>query len=75
MREERYRVYALNSYTVRWKRRGWYIRPTDSRDHWRGPNSEQGECVAIAYLLKKEIVNAIAGQNEFTSLATAGLFF
>ena len=55
MRDEKHRTYALRSWTVRWKRRGWHIRRTDSTDHWRGPYSEQGACVAIANLLKKEL--------------------
>ncbi len=56
MRDEKHRTYALRSWTIRWKRRGWHIRRTDSTDHWRGPfATEQGACVAIANLLKKEL--------------------
>lgn len=56
MREEKHRIYALRSWTARWKRRGWYIRRTDSTEHWRGPfANERGACMAIANLLKKEL--------------------
>ena len=37
MLDNRSRVYALESWTVEKKRRGWFIKRTNTADQWRGP--------------------------------------
>jgi hypothetical protein len=58
MLERRKRIYALSSYTVERKAKGWYLRRTDhDQEPSRGPYStETSACLTIARLLKKELV-------------------
>jgi hypothetical protein len=57
MLDNRNRVYALASWTVKSNGKGWFVRKTDSADQWRGPyRSETSACLVIARLLKKELI-------------------
>ena len=57
MLDNRNRVYALASWTVKSSGRGWFVRKTDSADEWRGPyRTETSACLIIARHLKKELV-------------------
>jgi hypothetical protein len=49
MLDNRTRIYALESWTVEKKRRGWFIKRTNSADAWRGPyRTEMSACLTIA---------------------------
>jgi hypothetical protein len=51
------RIYALESWTVEHRRRGWFIRRTQVADKWRGPyRTETSACLMIARHLKRELV-------------------
>jgi hypothetical protein len=66
MRNNRSRVYALESWTVEKKRRGWFIRRTYETDAWRGPyHTETSACLMIARHMRKEIVRRDAPPPEF----------
>jgi hypothetical protein len=57
MLDNRRRIYALQSWTVEKKARGWYIRRTDHDEPWRGPyTSEISACLTIARFLKRELI-------------------
>ena len=57
MLTNRKRIYALASWTVECRLKGWYFRKTDTDDDWRGPYaSETSVCLMIARALKKELV-------------------
>jgi hypothetical protein len=57
MLDNRHRIYALSSWTVKSNGKGWFVRKTDSADQWRGPyRSETSACLVIARLLKKELI-------------------
>ena len=57
MLENRKRVYALGSFTVEKKAKGWFFRKTYGDDPWRGPySSESSVCLMIARQLKRELV-------------------
>ena len=50
------RVYALDSWTVERKARGWFIRRTYSPAHRFGPyKTETSACLMIARQLRKEL--------------------
>ncbi len=57
MLTNRRRVYALASWTVEWRPRGWFFRKTDSDMDWKGPySSETSVTLMIARQLKREVV-------------------
>ena len=57
MLDNRNRVYALASWTVKSNGKGWFVRKTDSSDEWRGPyRNETSVCLIIARFLKKELI-------------------
>jgi hypothetical protein len=57
MLDNRQRIYALSSWTVKSNGKGWFVRKTDSADQWRGPyRSETSACLVIAWHLKKELI-------------------
>ncbi|WP_292534034.1 hypothetical protein [Methylocystis sp.] len=57
MLDNRPRVYALASYTVKKRPSGWFFRKTDSDDEWRGPySSEISVCLMLARQLKREVI-------------------
>jgi hypothetical protein len=57
MLDNRRRIYALDSWTVEKKRRGWFIKPTYSSDEWRGPyRTEISACLMIARHMCGEII-------------------
>ncbi|RNJ51372.1 hypothetical protein [Methylocystis hirsuta] len=56
MRANGKRVYALDSWTVEKKARGWYISCTYSSAHRFGPyRSEASACLMIARQLRREL--------------------
>jgi hypothetical protein len=53
----RKRIFALSSWTVMFRVRGWYIRKTDTDSKWRGPfSSETSASLMIARELKRELL-------------------
>ncbi len=57
MLDNRTRVYALSSWTVKSNGKGWFVRKTDSTEEWRGPyRNETSVCLTIARFLKKELI-------------------
>jgi len=65
MLDNRSRIYALASWTVERKRRGWSIKRTDSTDEWRGPyRTEMSACLAIARCLHRELIRRDAPPRE-----------
>ncbi len=53
----RRRVYALASWQVMHKVRGWYFRKTDTNEPFKGPySSETSVTLMIARQLKRELV-------------------
>ncbi len=67
MLDNRRRIYALTSWTVERKARGWYIRRTDHDEAWLGPySSENSACLTIARQLKKELIKRDAPQKSFS---------
>ena len=57
MLDNRNRVYALASWTVKSNGKGRFVRKSDSSDEWRGPyRSEASACLVIARHLKKELI-------------------
>ena len=51
------RIYALASWTIECRPRGWYMRRTDHEEPWRGPySSEASVCLMIARHLRKEVL-------------------
>jgi len=57
MQDNRRRVYALTSWTVKKNGAGWFIRRTYENDEWRGPYAtETSACLTIARHLKRELV-------------------
>ena len=57
MLDNRRRIYALDSWTVEKKRRGWFIKRTYWSDEWRGPyRSEMSACLMIARHMRREII-------------------
>ena len=56
MLDNRKSIYALASFTVVRKPRGWFLRRTDSEEKWKGPySSETSICLMIARRLTKEL--------------------
>ena len=65
MLDNRSRIYALKSWTVERKRRGWYIRRTGTNDMWRGPyGTEMSACLTIARHLCRELIRRDAPPPE-----------
>ena len=57
MLDNRKRVYALASWTVERRARGWYMRRTDREEPWRGPYcSEASVSLMIARRMRKEVL-------------------
>ncbi len=57
MLDNRKRTYALGSFTVEKRTRGWFFRNTYADDDWRGPySSETSVCLMIARQLNRELV-------------------
>ena len=57
MLDNRNRIYALASWTVKSNGKGWFVRKTDSAEEWRGPyRNETSVCLIIARQLKKELI-------------------
>lgn len=57
MLDNRKRIYALGTYTVEKKPKGWYFRNTYGDGPWHGPySSEASVCLMIARQLKRELV-------------------
>jgi hypothetical protein len=57
MLDNRRRTYALATWSVEKRVRGWYIKRTYFEDEWRGPfRSETSACLTIARSLKAELV-------------------
>ena len=57
MLDNRNRIYALSSWTVKSNGKGWFIRKTYTEDAWRGPySSESSACLIIARELRKELI-------------------
>lgn len=57
MLDNRKRIYALGSFTVEKRARGWFFRKTYADDDWHGPySSEMSVCLMIARHLKRELV-------------------
>jgi hypothetical protein len=57
MLDNRRRIYALASWTVKSNGKGWFVRKTDSSGQWRGPyRSESSACLVIARQLKRELL-------------------
>jgi hypothetical protein len=51
------RMYALQSWTVEKRAKGWFIRRTDHDESWRGPySSATSACLTIARQLKRELI-------------------
>lgn len=49
-------IFALQSWTVKRRTRGWYVRRTDHDEKWRGPyRSEISASLVIARQLAREI--------------------
>jgi len=56
MLDNRPRIYALESWTVEKKARGWFIKRTDSSAAPLGPyRNETSACLMIARQLRKEL--------------------
>lgn len=65
MLDNRSRIYALESWTVERKRRGWFIKRTYLAETWRGPyRNEMSACLMIARHLRREIVRRDAPPAE-----------
>ena len=65
MLDNRHRIYALDSWTVEKRRRGWFIRRTYSTDAWRGPyRTEMSACLMIARHLYREVARRDAPAPE-----------
>lgn len=65
MPNDRSRIYALESWTVRKLRRGWFIKRTHTADKWRGPyRTETSACLTIARHLLRELVRRDAPPPE-----------
>jgi hypothetical protein len=61
MLDNRSRIYALESWTVEKKRRGWFIKRTHSADAWRGPyRTEMSACLTIARLPMTDLLKIAA---------------
>ena len=59
------RIYALASWTVEYRRRGWFIKQTYVADEWRGPyRTEMSACLMIARHLRRELVRRDAPPPE-----------
>lgn len=57
MLSNRKRIYALASWTVERKAKGWYFRRTDHDEPWRGPYAtETSVCLMVARQLKRELL-------------------
>ena len=57
MLDNRKRIYALASWTVKRRARGWYMRRTDHEEPWRGPySSEASVSLMIARYVRKEVL-------------------
>lgn len=57
MLDNRPRVYALASYTVKKRPSGWFFKKTDSEAEWKGPySSEASVCLMLARQLKREVI-------------------
>jgi hypothetical protein len=57
MLDNRRRIYALATWSVEKRVRGWYIKRTDFEDEWRGPfRSATSACLMIARGLRIELV-------------------
>ena len=53
----RARIYALESWTVEKKHRGWFIKRTHVADEWRGPyRTQTSACLMIARHLRRELI-------------------
>ena len=66
MLDNRSRIYALESWTVEKKRRGWFIKRTNSADAWRGPyRTEMSACLTIARHLHRELIRRDARRPSF----------
>jgi hypothetical protein len=65
MLDNRSRIYALESWTVEKKRRGWFIKRTNFADEWRGPyRTEMSACLTIARCLHHELIRRDAPPPE-----------
>jgi len=65
MLDNRSRIYALESWTVEKKRRGWFIKRTHSADQWRGPyRTEMSACLTIGRFLHRELIRRDAPPPE-----------
>ena len=53
----RRRVYALETYTIERKAKGWFYKKTYANDEWHGPySSEFSVCLMVARQLRRELV-------------------
>ncbi len=53
----RRRIYALASWTIELKTRGWFIKKTDSDEPFKGHySSETSACLMVARQLKRELL-------------------
>ena len=65
MLDNRSRIYALESWTVEKKRRGWFIKRTNFADEWRGPyRTEISACLTIARLMHRDLIRRDAPPPE-----------
>jgi hypothetical protein len=65
MHDNSRRIYALESWTVEHRRRGWFIKRTYAAEDWRGPyGSEISACLMIARHLKRELIRRDAPPPE-----------
>jgi len=65
MRDDRSRIYALESWTAQKKRRGWFIKRTHTADKWSGPYcTETSACLMIARHLRRELIRRDAPPPE-----------
>jgi hypothetical protein len=65
MPDNRSRIYALESWTVERKRRGWFIKRTYATEAWLGPyRTEMSACLMIARHMRKEIIRRDAPPQQ-----------
>ena len=65
MLDNRSRLYALESWTVEKKRRGWFIKRTYVAENWCGPyRTEMSACLTIARHMRREIARRDAPPPE-----------
>jgi hypothetical protein len=61
MLDNRPRVYALASYTVKKRPGGWYYRKTDSDAEWRGPYSSK---VSVSLMISRQLTREIIRRDR-----------